>query len=152
VREDPRVSPEKTKRPAISGWFTLDEEDPRLLGTRCGACGSYFFPKETFRCRNPRCQSDDLGEVELSSRGTIWSYTVNHYPPPPPALSPEPFRPYAIAAVELSEERIVILGQVPHGSESDLALGASADLVVDTLYEDDEAEYLVWKWRPVKNE
>ena len=146
------MSPEKTKVPAVAGWFTMDEEHPRLLGTRCSACGSYFFPKETFRCRNPHCQSDDLGEVELSPRGTIWSYTINHYPPPWPAISPEPFRPYAVAAVELSDERIVILGQVPRGSEELLALGSSAELVLDTLYEDGEAEYMMWKWRPVKRE
>jgi uncharacterized OB-fold protein len=142
----------KTKLPAIQGWFTMDPERPRLLGTRCSACGSYFFPKETLRCRNPHCQSDDLGEVELSPRGTIWSYTINHYPPPPPAVITGDFRPYAVAAVELAEEHLVILGQVPRGSEERLALGSSAELILDTLYEDEGAEYLVWKWRPVTSE
>lgn len=140
----------KPKVPAIHGWFTMDPDRPRLLGSRCSDCGSYFFPKELSRCRNPNCGATDLAEVELSPRGTIWSYTVNHYPPPPPAVVSEDFHPYAVAAVELAEERLVILGQVPHGGEADLALGSSAELTIDTLYEDEEAEYLVWKWRPVR--
>lgn len=142
------MSPPKAQIPAVDGWFTMDTARPRLLGTRCAACGSYFFPKETLRCRNPRCGSTDLAQVELSPRGTIWSYTVNHYPPPPPAVVTEDFRPYPVAAVELAEERLVVLGQVPSGSEANLAVGASADLVLDVLYEDEEAEYMVWKWRP----
>jgi len=64
-------------------------------------------------------------------------------------VAAEPFRPYAVAAVELAEERITILGQVPAGTEHDLAVGGSAELVLDTLYEDEEAEHVVWKWRPV---
>jgi uncharacterized OB-fold protein len=128
----------------------MDPERPRLLGSRCSSCGSYFFPKELSRCRNPRCGATDLAEVELSSHGTVWSYTVNHYPPPPPAVAAEDFQPYAVAAVELAEERMVILGQVPRGHEPDLARGSSVDLVLDTLYEDDQAEYLIWKWSPVR--
>jgi uncharacterized OB-fold protein len=143
------VSPEKTRVPAVDGWFTMDPEHPRLLGTRCSACGSYFFPREMLRCRNPHCGSDTLEQVPLSSGGTIWSYTVNHYPPPPPAVTPEPFTPYGVAAVELADERLVVLGQVPRGREGDLALGSSVELVLDTLYEDDEHAYVVWKWQPV---
>jgi hypothetical protein len=26
------------------------------------------------------------------------------------------------------------------------------ELVLDTLFEDDEAEHIVWKWKPVKGE
>jgi hypothetical protein len=28
-------------------------------------------------------------------------------------------------------------------------VGAEVELVLDTLYEDDDNEYLVWKWRPL---
>ena len=31
----------------------------------------------------------------------------------------------------------------------DLSVGTEVELVLDTLYEDDEHEYMVWKWRPV---
>jgi uncharacterized OB-fold protein len=139
----------KTRTAAIEGWFTLDAAAPALIGTRCGGCGTYFFPKETVVCRNPRCFSTELEEVELSRRGRVWSFTNNCYPPPAPYVSPEPFEPYAIAAVELEAEKMVVLGQVAGGIPVDeLEAGLEVELVLDTLFEDDEHEYLVWKWRP----
>ena len=76
----------KTRTPAVEGWFT-DDEEPRLLGTRCDACGSYFFPRETSFCRNPECASTELSLVPLSRRGRLWSFTDNRYAPPPPYVA-----------------------------------------------------------------
>lgn len=143
----------KTKTPAIEGWFTLDEAAPALIGTRCGGCGTYFFPKETVVCRNPRCFSTELDEVELSRRGRVWSFTNNCYAPPAPYMSPDPFEPYAIAAVELEREKMVVLGQIADGIEVDaLEAGLEVEVVLDTLFEDEDNEYLVWKWRPTAAE
>ncbi len=141
----------KTKKPAIEGWFTLDEAAPALIGTRCGGCGTYFFPKETVLCRNPRCFSTELEEVELSRHGRVWSFTNNCYKPPAPYVSPDPFVPYAIAAVELPKERMVVLGQLASGVDYEsLSCGMEVDLVLETLYADDTNEYLVWQWQPVE--
>ena len=86
----------------------------------------------------------------MSRRGRIWSFTDNRYQPPPPYVSPDPFVPYAIAAVELEAERIVVLGQLEAGVDpSGLRAGQEVELAIGTLYEDDDHEYLVWKWRPV---
>ena len=137
----------KQRVPAIEGWFTIDDE-PALLGTRCERCGTVFFPREDAFCRNPECDGDDLREVRLSRRGTVWSSTVNRFRPPAPYVSPDPFEPYAIAAVELADERIVVLGQVA-GEAATLGIGTEVELVVDTLSEDDDHEYLMWKWRAV---
>jgi uncharacterized OB-fold protein len=130
----------------VDGWFTLDAE-PHLIGTRCAACGTSFFPPEPTFCRNPGCGGTDLERVELGRTGRVWSSTVNHYAPPPPYIArTDPFEPYGVAAVELTEERMVVLGQVA-GSTAPLAVGTEVELVVDTLYEDDEREYVVWKWK-----
>ena len=129
----------------------MDDREPHLLGTRCASCGTFFFPPETTFCRNPHCDGTDLEEVQLSRRGRVWSSTVNHYQPPPPAVTRDPFEPYGVAAVELAKERMVILGRVTGSSGSKpLQVGAEVELVVDTLFEDDDHEYLVWKWRPVE--
>jgi len=64
---------------AVEGWFTLDSEKPSLLGTRCKSCQTYFFPKETFFCRNPECIGTELEEVPLSRKGKLWSFTQNCY-------------------------------------------------------------------------
>ena len=140
--------PTKTRVPAVEGWFTTDPE-PRLIGSRCTKCGTYFFPKRTTRCSNPDCGSLEMEEHLLSRRGRVWSYTANNYAPPPPFVAPQPFEPFAIAAVELEVEKLVVLGIVVQDyAVKDLELGQELELVVDTLYEDDEHEYLVWKWTP----
>ncbi len=140
----------KTRVAAVEGWFTLDEESPALLGTRCGACGSYSFPGEQFFCKNPDCSGSDFERVELSRRGRVWSYTDARYQPPPPYVAADPYQPFALAAVELATEQMVVMGQVVPGvAVGDLAVGDEVELVLDTLYEDNEHEYLVWKWRPV---
>ena len=54
-------------------------------------------------------------------------------------------------AVELAAEGIVVLGQVASGfGVQDLSVGMKADLVVETLYSENDVDYIVWKWRPVK--
>jgi uncharacterized OB-fold protein len=134
--------------PVIEGWFTIDDDRPQLLGSRCSSCGARFFPKAA-ACRNPECGRGELEEVALSRTGRVWSFTDNRYQPPPPYVAPDPFEPYAIAAVELADERMVVLGQlVPGADVAGLGLGDEMELALGTLYEDDEHEYLVWKWRP----
>lgn len=139
----------KPRVPAVEGWFTLDAQAPRLLGTRCKACGTYFFPRETAFCRNPNCCGTEFEEVPLSTRGKLWSFTDNRYAPPKPYMASDPFVPYAVAAVELEHEKMVVLGQVESGVGIDrLEAGLEMELVLGTLYEDDANEYLIWKWRP----
>jgi len=138
----------KTRTPTIEGWFT-DGEEPQLLGTQCQSCKTYFFPKQEAFCKNPACQGTEFKEVPLSRRGKLWSFTNNCYAPPAPYVSADPFVPYAIAAVELENEKMVVMGQVAPGFDvGDLKAGMEMELVVDTLYEDDENAYTVWKWRP----
>ena len=92
-----------------------------------------------------------LSGSEFNSRtGKLWSFTNNCYKPPAPYVSSDEFEPYAIAAVELAEEKMVVLGQVVSGvAVSDLEAGMDMELVLDTLYEDEENEYVVWKWKPL---
>ena len=134
--------------PAIEGWYTL-EEPPHLIGSRCTTCGTYFFPRLTSFCRNPQCQGNSFEEVKLSRTGRIWSYTNACYPPPAPYVSPEPFRPFAIAAVELETERMIVLGQVVEGVDvADLKVGMPVELVLEALPSRGDEEQVVWKWRP----
>lgn len=135
--------------PTIEGWFTQDDE-PRLIGTQCKQCHTYFFPKQDLFCRNPSCRSTEFDEVELSRTGKVWSYTKHYYAPPEPYISGDEFEPYTIAAVELAAEKMVILGQVAKGFEpEDLHTGQEMEVVVEKLYEQDGTDYTVWKWKPV---
>ncbi len=140
---------EKPLAPAIEGWHTMDAK-PHLIGTQCTACGTYFFPKHSQYCRNPECDSTDFREVELSRTGRVWSYTNACYKPPEPFVAAEPFEPYAIAAVQLEQEQMVVLGQVVVGlGVEDLEVGMPMELVLEPLHETDEDVKVTWKWRPV---
>lgn len=141
----------RTRMAAVENWFTGEGDGFRLLGTRCAACASVFFPREDAHCRNPGCAGGDLEEVPLSPRGRIWSYTDSRYRPPSPYVSdPElPWEPYALIAVELESERIVVLGQaVPGITVADLAVGMEVEVVPGVLGEDADTAWTTWHWRP----
>ena len=140
----------KPRLPVLEGWFTLDEHQPHLLGSRCLSCGTYYFPKQHGFCRHPDCAGERFDEVELSRTGKLWSYTNAAYQPPPPYIAADPFTPFAIAAVELQHERMIVLGQVISGVDvAELQVGQDMELVLEVLSETDDAQQLVWKWKPV---
>ena len=139
----------KKRVPAIEGWFTLDDA-PQLIGLRDAESGTCFFPKDVAVSRAPGYDHVELEEVRLSRTGKLWSYTTNHYQPPEPYMAPDPFEPYTVAAVELTDERMVVMGQLADGVDpGSLEVGMEMELVLGTLYEDDENDYVVWKWQPV---
>lgn len=138
--------------PALEGWFTTGDE-PALIGARGVESGSYFFPKAVAVSANPNAPFEEREEVQLSRRGKVWSYTTNHYEPPPPYVAPDPFVPYTVVAVELEQEQIVVLGLLADGADpAGLKVGREVELVLGPLFTDDEGEHMVWKWRPVDSE
>jgi uncharacterized protein len=101
--------------------------------------------------RAPGHADGELVPCELSRTGTLWSYTNAGYQPPEPFIAPPgDYKPFSIAAVELDVEKIVVMGMCSEGiTPQDLEVGTPMELVLDTLYSDDENDYLVWKWQPV---
>lgn len=141
---------DRAQRPAIEGWLVSDPARPRLLGTRCTACGTYYFPPQSSACRNPDCRSRSFEQVELSERGRVWSVTSAGYAPPPPYIAPDPYVPFTLVAVELERERMVVLGQAVSGTQPrDLRVGDEVELAIETLCTIDGEDHLIWKWRPV---
>lgn len=139
----------KTRVPAAEGWFTMDEAAPALLGARGTESGSYFWPTALAVSANPSVPGETREPTPLSRRGTLWSWTTNHYAPPEPYVSPDPFVPYTVCAVELDAERMVVLGQLATGADAtQLEVGMTMELVLGPLYEDDDHEYVVWQWAP----
>ncbi|OBJ59701.1 Zn-ribbon domain-containing OB-fold protein [Mycobacterium sp. 1423905.2] len=147
--------PEVTyQQPAIDGWFATDDADnPYLIGSKCPKCGTYVFPPvqsgSESNCPNPGCDGDKLESVALSRRGTLWSYTENRYAPPPPYPSPDPFEPFAVAAVQLADEGLIVLGKVVEGTlAADLKVGMEMELTTMPLFTDDDGvERIVYAWR-----
>jgi hypothetical protein len=136
--------------PADERFLALGDE-PHLVGRRCASCGTYVFPLAPVTCPNPACDGTEFTEVPLCTTGRVWSYTDARYQPPAPYVAADPYSPFAIAAVELADEGLVVLGQVAAGfTVDDLEVGAEVALVVEPLYrEPDGTERMTWRWQPV---
>ncbi|MEV4474301.1 Zn-ribbon domain-containing OB-fold protein [Nonomuraea salmonea] len=127
---------------AIDGWFAVEPGGVRLLGTRCAGCGTVCFPPRRDSCPNPRCEVTDMEETLLPRRGRVWSYTNACYPPPAPYVAAQPYEPVTLAAVELDEVGIVVLGQVKGLTVEQLAVGMELELTSGELADGP----LMWMW------
>lgn len=90
--------------PAITkenAFFWTAGRDNVLRFQHCVACHHYIHPP---RPRCPYCLADEIEIVEVSGRGSIATYSINHHQWHP-ALPP----PYAIAYVEIAEAAYVRL-------------------------------------------
>ena len=54
----------------------------RLVAQRCASCRRLRHPP---RPMCPQCRSLDVELVDLSGRGTVYSFSIIHYPPTPPS-------------------------------------------------------------------
>lgn len=138
--------------PAIDGWWSVDDSGAaHLVGATCPQCGTYVFPPRENNCPNPDCAADELQPVTLSRRGTLWSYTENRYQPPPPYPQNDPFEPFAVAAVQLDAEGLIVLGKVVEGTlAADLKVGVEMELTTMPLYiDDDGVQRSVYAWKIV---
>jgi uncharacterized OB-fold protein len=91
-------------------WAATKEE--RLVIQWCRACARhYFYP----RTHCPRCGSSDVDWREVSGRGRLISYVINHRPMPPT----EDGAPLVIALVELDEGVRMLTNIVGTSAEPD---------------------------------
>lgn len=135
-----------TRKPIVEGVFTETADGPRLIGTRCRACGTPHFPRSPV-CRNPACNSADVEDAHLGPNGTLWSFTIQHYKPPAPMRFDDPFVPYGIGLVDLPEGlRVLTMMSAPDPAK--LKIGMPVELVIEALYHaDDGSEVTTWKFR-----
>ncbi len=142
--------PASPDAPAIDGWWENDDSGvPHLVGAQCPRCRTYVFPPRENNCPNPDCEADELHPMGLSRRGTLWSYTENRYQPPPPYPQAEQFEPFAVAAVQLRTEGLIVLGKVVSGTlAADLKVGMEMELTTMPLYVDDDGvTRTVYAWK-----
>ena len=96
--------------------------DGRLLVQKCAACGVPRHPPQPM-CE--KCQSLDWTTIESEGKGTIYSYTVLHYPEIPPFDYPN-----AIVLVDL-DDGVRLASQLIGSRPDEIAIGqrVRADLV-----------------------
>lgn len=138
----------KKKVPLKEGLW-IDERDTggpvQLLGSACNSCGEIFATRrEIGLCSY--CQSKDLKDIRLSPRGRIYSHTVVMQRPPAYYQGPVP---YAIGFVELPEG-VRVQTLFTDCDFDELKVGMEAELVLRTLYQDDEGNDVeTYMFRPV---
>ena len=100
-----------------------------LTGSRCTHCGTVAFPQAP-GCQ--RCGRRSTEPLELSTRGTVWGFTVQRFAPKsPPYVVPEGgFVPFAVGYVELAEGvKVEAVLDCPDGSDFSKLDGAEVTLV-----------------------
>ena len=133
------------------GIFDIRDGKPVLLGTRCTNCDNHMFPRQT-GC--PRCLFNEQEDVELATRGTLWTWTVQAFPPKaPPYLGPvgDDFAPYGVGYVELPGQ-LRVEGRLTISDPEQLQIGMEMELVLDPLSLDEDGNQVVtYAFAPVEN-
>ena len=134
--------------PAVEGLFREDSKGVRLTGSRCTTCETPYFPKSS-RCHSADCDDSQMQDADFGPDGAIWSYSVQNYPPPPPAITREPYEPYALGVVDL-DDGLRVVGRLTSTDTEKIRGGARVQLVVGALGEDAEGSELIsWMFRPI---
>ena len=115
---------------------------PRLLGGRCRDCGNHTFPLLS-GCA--RCAGSNMEEVTLGSKGTLWAWTVQGFPPKnPPYLGendPDKFKPFGVGYVELPELKVE--ARLLEAEPAALEIGMEMELTVEPLFTDKDGNEVV---------
>jgi uncharacterized OB-fold protein len=133
--------------PVEEGYFTVPDDPtvaPRLLGSRCGACGEHFFPR---RLVCARCLAEGCGDVELGPRGRLWTWTYVHVP----LFAKKDARvdAYGVGQVDLPEGPRV--QSILRGEAGDFSIGMEMALDLESLRTDDDGrEVVIFRFRPVE--
>jgi uncharacterized OB-fold protein len=159
--------------PIEDGFFRIPDdpdEPPRLLGSSCPACGEVFFPR---RMVCARCLHEGTDDVELSTRGRIWTWTYCHVPMfgggrlgarssgaqrsepeatrPPVEEKKESTGGYGVGQVDLPEGPRV--QSILLGGPDDFEVGMEVELDLEVLREDrDGNEVVIYRFRPVTDD
>lgn len=128
-------------QPVAEGVFTETDDGPALLGSRCRTCGNHMFPTQE-GCT--RCTGTDTETVELARRGTLWTWTVQGFPPkaPPYIGDVEHFEPFGVGYVELPDQ-VKVEARLTEADPDKLEIGMEMELVTVPLSSDDDGNDVV---------
>ena len=135
--------------PVAEGLIGGTAERPELIGSVCEDCGTVTFPRQD-SC--PRCTSQRVDERRLGRRGTLWTWTIQCFPPksPPYAVaSTDTFEPYGVGYVELPGEVRVEARLTEHDPER-LRIGMPMELTL--IPAPGDSGTMTFAFRPLEEE
>ena len=138
---------ERPRRPIKVGYYTVPEnvnEPPRLMGTKCGDCGEYFFPQRKVCAK---CLSENTAEALMGPGGTLYSYTFVHLPMFG-ASDLELSQGYGVGQVDLPEGPRV---QFPlAGKQEDFKVGMPLVAELKAMRQDGDQDVVILRFKPVE--
>jgi len=128
---------EKYEVPFMEGVYKENQDGSIvLIGGKCRKCGSYVFPAGNV-CHI--CLSNELDKVELSTRGTLHTFTVTRMP-----VQKFPI-PHYLGQINLPEKVRIYAPLIP----DDYEIGDSLELVKDTLWEEEDHTVVGYKFKKI---
>jgi uncharacterized OB-fold protein len=133
------------------GLFRVDGDRAVLFASRRRSSGVVKFPAERPELfdGSPEIQ-DDIESLELSTEGTLYTFTTQEFAPPLPYKGnrdPSVFRPYVVGFVEL-EEGLLVESLIIGAAAGDLQIGQSLVSATTTLQTADGQSLLTFAFRP----
>ena len=142
----------KKQVPIDPELFQWPADEPRLFGSQCLTCENVTFPAQG-SC--PKCGGNSVDKIELSSTGTLWTWTSQNFRPKSPYRGddgPESFQPYYVGYVELPGQ-VRVETRLAVADESQLRMGMHMELVIIPFRNDDAGnEVMIYAFRPVRAE
>ena len=121
----------------------LTDDGPRLIGCRCKDCDNHVFPS-TKGCA--RCTGSNMERVALGTRGKLWAWTIQGFPPKAPPYmgesDPTKFRPYGVGYVELPGQ-VKVETRLTESDPLKLQSGLPMELTTLPLCKDDDGNDIV---------
>jgi len=137
------------RTPIDAGLFAGSLDVPRLRGSRCRSCGETTFPAQK-GC--PACTAQGCEEVALGTRGLLWTWTIQHFPPPHPyAGDADNFEPFPVGYVELPEG-LRVEARLLGCDAASLEIGMEMELVLEPFARDEDGhEVVTFAFQPVSS-
>ncbi len=131
--------------PIEAGYFTIPDEPgdaPRLLGSRCRACGEHLFPR---RAICAKCLAAETEDVLLGPVGSLYTYTYVHVPLFGSMRAAA--GGYGVGQIDLPEGPRV--QSVLSGGRDDFRIGMPMQLELETLRRNEAgAEVVIFRFGP----
>jgi uncharacterized OB-fold protein len=132
------------------GLFRVDGDRAVLLGSRRRASGVVKFPAERPELLD---ETEDIEPIELSTEGTLFTFTTQEFPPPLPykgKRAPDQFRPYVVGYVELPEG-LLVEALIVGAEARDLQLGQPMVSTTTVFETADGSSFLTYAFTPVES-
>lgn len=120
----------------------------RLVGQKCKNCGKINFPPKAvcMYC----CDSWDFTPVELSGKGSVYTYTIisGMSALPEYARQAKVQQQYIVAIIQLDEGPRII-SQLVDISRENIRIGMKVEMVFRRIYEEEAVIRYGYKFKPV---